>query len=56
MCNDEFLQKDLKKAIEYLNDLIEKAHIQTRHSATNNTYKSWATRIYHLREGNNLKA
>ncbi|KAF5449936.1 hypothetical protein F2P56_030332 [Juglans regia] len=62
MCNGEFLQKDPNEAIEYLNELAEKAHIWTRPSATESTNTSRPTgnpnggRIYHFREEDNLKA
>ncbi|XP_038978648.1 uncharacterized protein LOC120108978 [Phoenix dactylifera] len=62
MCNGEFLQKDPDEAIEYLNDLAEKAHTWTGPSATDSTSRSRPTAtpssggIYHLREEDNLKA
>jgi hypothetical protein len=60
--NDKFLQKDIDKAIEYLNELAEEAHAWTRPSATESTNRSRPARnpngggIYHLKEEDNLKA
>ena len=62
MCNGEFLQKDPDEAIEYLNELAEKAHTWTGPSATESTNRSRPAGnlngggIYHLREEDNLKA
>ncbi|XP_022851187.1 uncharacterized protein LOC111372976 [Olea europaea var. sylvestris] len=62
MCNGEFLQKDPDEAIDYLDDLAEKAHTWTRPSATESTNRSRpignlnSTGIYHLRKEDNLRA
>ncbi|XP_024018882.1 uncharacterized protein LOC112090862 [Morus notabilis] len=56
MCNGEFLQKDPDEAIEYLNELAEKAHTWTGPSATESTSRSRAVRVYQLREEDSLKA
>ena len=56
MCNGEFLQKDPDEAIDYLNELAEKAHTWTGPSNTNSTNRSRPTGIYHLREEDSLKA
>ena len=56
MCNGEFLQKDPEEAIEYLNELAEKAHTWTGPSATDSTNRSRPAGIYQLKEEDNLKA
>ena len=56
MCNGEFLHKDPDEAIDYLNELAEKAHSWTGPSTINNTNRSRPTGIYHLREEDSLKA
>ncbi|XP_022897540.1 uncharacterized protein LOC111411218 [Olea europaea var. sylvestris] len=62
MCNDDFLQKDPDEAIEYLDDLAEKAHTWTEPSPTDSTNRSrppgnpTSTGIYQLREEDSLKA
>ena len=56
MCNGKFLHKDPDEAIEYLNDLAEKAHMWTRPSAFDSTSKSRPVGVYHLRIEDNLKA
>lgn len=62
MCNGEFLQKDPDEAIEYLDDLVEKAHTRTGPSTTEIINRSWpignttSTGIYHLREEDDLRA
>ena len=56
MCNGEFLKKDPDEAIEYLNDLAEKAHTWTGPSATDSTNRSRPIGIYQLREEDSLKA
>ncbi|GKV43629.1 hypothetical protein SLEP1_g50893 [Rubroshorea leprosula] len=56
MCNGEYLHKDLEEAIDYLNELAEKAHTWTGSSATDSTNRSRSSGIYHLREEDNLKA
>jgi hypothetical protein len=62
MCNGEFLQKDPDEAIEYLNDLAEKAHTWTGPSATESTNRSKphtstsSGGIYQLKEDDGLKA
>ena len=56
MCNGEFLQKDPDEAIDYLNELAEKAHTWTGLSTTDSTNRSRPTGIYHLREEDSLKA
>ena len=40
MCNREFLQKDPNEAIEYLNDLVEKAHTLTEPNSVESTNQS----------------
>ena len=40
MCNREFLQKDPNEAIEYLNDLVEKAHTWTGPNSVQSTNRS----------------
>ena len=37
MCNEKFLHKDPNEAIDYLNELAEKAHTWTGPNATDNT-------------------
>ncbi|XP_035551096.1 uncharacterized protein LOC108995832 [Juglans regia] len=62
MCNGEFLQKDHDEAIEYLNELAEKAYTWIGPSATEGTNRSRPAGnpngggIYHLREEDSLKA
>ncbi|GKV12081.1 hypothetical protein SLEP1_g23281 [Rubroshorea leprosula] len=56
LCNGEFLHKDPEEAIDYLNELVEKAHTWTGPSATNSTSRSRSSGIYHLKEEDNLKA
>ena len=56
MCNGEFLHKDPDEAIDYLNELAEKAHSWTGPSAIDSTNRSRTTGIYHLREEDSLKA
>lgn len=62
MCNGEFLQNDLDEAIEYLDDLIEKAHTWTRPQASDITNmsrpigNSISIGIYHLRKEDNIRA
>ncbi|EXC27877.1 hypothetical protein L484_009200 [Morus notabilis] len=56
MCNGDFLQKDPDEAIEYLNELVEKAHTWTGPSATESTSRSRPVRVYQLREEDSLKA
>ncbi|XP_024021736.1 uncharacterized protein LOC112091708 [Morus notabilis] len=56
MCNGDFLQKDPDEAIEYLNELAEKAHTWTGPSATESTGRSRPARVYQLREEDSLKA
>ena len=62
MCDGEFLQKDLDKAIEYLNDLVEKAHIWTGPTSVESTNQSGSNAstlssggIYQLKEEDSLK-
>ena len=56
MCNGEFLHKDPDEAIDYLNELAEKAHTWTGPSAIDSTNRSKSTGIYYLREEDSLKA
>ena len=60
MCNGEFLQKDPDEAIEYLNDLDEKAHPWTGPNAIDSTDRTRSTPssggIHHFREDDSLKA
>ncbi|XP_022851015.1 uncharacterized protein LOC111372832 [Olea europaea var. sylvestris] len=62
MCNGDFLQKDPDEAIEYLDDLAEKAHTWTGPSPTDSTNRSrpprnpTSTGIYQLRKEDSLKA
>ncbi|EXC32402.1 hypothetical protein L484_001628 [Morus notabilis] len=56
MCNRDFLQKDPDEAIEYLNELAEKAHTWTGPSATESTSRSRPVGVYQLREEDSLKA
>ncbi|XP_024027996.1 uncharacterized protein LOC112093551 [Morus notabilis] len=56
MCNGDFLQKDPDEAIEYLNELAEKAHTWTGPSATESTSRSRPAGIYQLRKEDSLKA
>ncbi|GKV19326.1 hypothetical protein SLEP1_g29606 [Rubroshorea leprosula] len=56
MCNGEFLHKDPEEAIDYLNELAEKAHTWTGPSATDSTSRSQSSGIYHLKEEDNLRA
>ncbi|XP_024024257.1 uncharacterized protein LOC112092396 [Morus notabilis] len=56
MCNGDFLQKDPNEAIEYLNELAEKAHTWTGLSATESTSRSRPARVYQLMEEDSLKA
>ncbi|XP_024018858.1 uncharacterized protein LOC112090835 [Morus notabilis] len=56
MCNGDFLQKDPDEAIEYLNELAEKAHTWTGPSATESTSRSRPVGVYQLREEDSLKA
>ena len=60
MCNGEFLQKDPDEAIEYLNDLAEKAHTWTGPNAIDSTDRTRSTPssggIHHFREDDSLKA
>ncbi|GKV23161.1 hypothetical protein SLEP1_g32926 [Rubroshorea leprosula] len=56
MCNGEFLHKDLEEAIDYLNELAEKAHTWTGPSATDSTSRSRSLGIYQLKEEDNLRA
>ncbi|XP_022891193.1 uncharacterized protein LOC111406177 [Olea europaea var. sylvestris] len=61
-CNGDFLQKDPDEAIEYLNDLAEKAHTWIGPNASDRTNRSrpqgnsTSTNIYYLREEDNLRA
>ncbi|GKU88873.1 hypothetical protein SLEP1_g3087 [Rubroshorea leprosula] len=56
MCNGEFLHKDPEEAIDYLNELAEKAHTWTGPSATDSTSRSRSSGIYHLKEEDSLRA
>ncbi|KAL5732809.1 hypothetical protein ACOSQ2_032501 [Xanthoceras sorbifolium] len=56
MCNGDFLLKDPDEAIDYLNDLAEKAHTWTGPSIADSTNRSKAGGIYYLREEDNLKS
>ena len=60
MCNSEFLLKDPDEAIEYLNDLAEKAHTWTGPNAIDSTDRTRSTPssrcIHHFREDDSLKA
>ena len=56
MCNGDFLQKETEEAIDFLDDLSEKAHIGTGPSAIDSTNMNQPTGIYHLKEEDNLKA
>ena len=56
MCNGDFLSKDPDDAIEYLNELAEKAHTWTGPSATDSTNRTKPSGVYQLREEDNLKA
>ncbi|XP_024022405.1 uncharacterized protein LOC112091898 [Morus notabilis] len=56
MCNEDFLQKDPDEAIEYLNELAEKAHTWIGPSATESTSRSRVVGVYQLREDDSLKA
>ncbi|KAL5827604.1 hypothetical protein ACOSQ3_019444 [Xanthoceras sorbifolium] len=56
MCNGDFLLKDFDEAIDYLNDLAEKAHTWTGPSIADSTNKSKTGGIYYLREEDNLKS
>ncbi|XP_024032297.1 uncharacterized protein LOC112094831 [Morus notabilis] len=56
ICNGDFLQKDPDEAIEYLNELTEKAHTWTGPSATESTSRSRPVGVYQLREEDSLKA
>ena len=40
MCNGEFLQKNLDEPIEYLNNLVEKAHTWIGPNSVENTNRS----------------
>ncbi|KAL5827957.1 hypothetical protein ACOSQ3_019799 [Xanthoceras sorbifolium] len=56
MCNGDFLLKDPDEAIDYLNDLAEKAHTWTGPSIADGTNRLKAGGIYYLREEDNLKS
>lgn len=56
MCNGDFLHKDPDEAIDFLNELAEKAHTWTGPSVTNSTNRPKQSGIYHLREEDNFKA
>ena len=56
MCNGDFLQKDPKEAIEFLDDLLEKAHTWMRPKAIESTKRNQLARIYQLKEEDSLKA
>ncbi|KAL5563506.1 hypothetical protein UlMin_033253 [Ulmus minor] len=56
MCNGEFLHKDPDEAIDFLDDLSEKAHTWTGPNAIESTKKTQTARIYQLKEEDSLKA
>ena len=63
MCNGEFSQKDPDEAIEYLYDLVEKAHTWTGPNSVESTNRSIPNAstlssrgIYQLKEDDSLKA
>ncbi|KAL5554316.1 hypothetical protein UlMin_041717 [Ulmus minor] len=56
MCNGEFLHKDPDEAIDFLDDLSEKAHTWTRPNAIESTKKTQTAGIYQLKEEDSLKA
>ena len=56
MCNGDFLSKDPDETIEYVNELIEKAHTWTGPSAIDSTNRTRPSGVYQLREEYNLKA
>ncbi|XP_024032811.1 uncharacterized protein LOC112095322 [Morus notabilis] len=56
MCNGDFLQNDPDEAIEYLNELAEKAHTWIGPSATESTSRSRPVGVYQLREEDSFKA
>ena len=61
MCNGDFLQKDPDEAIDFLNDLVEKAHIEIEPnnvestSGTHSISQQTSEGIYHWRKDENLK-
>ncbi|KAL5569788.1 hypothetical protein UlMin_026363 [Ulmus minor] len=56
MCNGEFLHKDPNEAIDFLDDLSEKAHTWTGPNAIESTNKTQTAGIYQLKEEDSLKA
>ncbi|KAL5540455.1 hypothetical protein UlMin_042550 [Ulmus minor] len=56
MCNGEFLHKDPNEAIDFLDDLSEKAHTWTGPNAIESTKKNQIAGIYQLKEEDSLKA
>ncbi|KAL5580046.1 hypothetical protein UlMin_012488 [Ulmus minor] len=56
MCNGEFLHKDPDEAIDFLDDLSEKAHTWTGPNAIESTKKNQIAGIYQLKEEDSLKA
>ena len=56
MCNGDFLQKYPDEAIDFLNDLSEKAHTWKGPNAIKSIKKNKPTGIYQLKEEDNLKA
>ncbi|KAL5577937.1 hypothetical protein UlMin_019636 [Ulmus minor] len=56
MCNGEFLHKDPDEAIDFIDDLSEKAHTWTRPNAIESTKKTQIAGIYQLKEEDSLKA
>ncbi|KAJ0011342.1 hypothetical protein Pint_32927 [Pistacia integerrima] len=56
MCNGDFLHKDPDEAINFLDDLSEKAHTWMGPNALESTKRNQTTGIYQLREEDNLKA
>ncbi|KAJ0008379.1 hypothetical protein Pint_30583 [Pistacia integerrima] len=56
MCNGDFLHKDPDVAIDFLDDLSEKAHTWTGPNALESTRRNQTAGIYQLREEDNLRA
>ncbi|KAL5577432.1 hypothetical protein UlMin_019131 [Ulmus minor] len=56
MCNGEFLHKDPDAAIEFLDDLSEKAHTWRGPNAIESTKKNQIAGIYQLKKEDSLKA